>query len=144
MLTAREREVMFLAVEGLSNTKIARRLGISDNTVRVHLQHIYRKLRIRDRTTLAAMTVSSESRIIKLWRGGYVHEGPRMDAHKFFIGQHVQYKGTSAAPSGIYLVLARLPRSEHGEFQYRIKHSREPFQLSAKERELKTTPRRGN
>jgi DNA-binding CsgD family transcriptional regulator len=77
MLTAREREVMLLAAEGLSNTKIARRLGISDNTVRVHLQHIYRKLRIRDRTTLAAMTVSSESRIIKLWRRGYVHEGPR-------------------------------------------------------------------
>src|SRR6516162_7058648 len=97
MLTAREREVMLLAAEGLSNTKIARRLGISDNTVRVHLQHIYRKLRIRDRTTLAAMTVSSESRIIKLWRGGYVHEGPRMDAHNFFIGQRVQYKGTSAA-----------------------------------------------
>ena len=143
MLTAREREVMLLAAEGLSNTKIARRLGISDNTVRVHLQHIYRKLRIRDRTTLAAMTVSSEIRIIKLWRGGYVHEGPRMDAHKFFIGQHVQYKGTSAAPSGIYLVLARLPRSEHGEFQYRIKHSREPFQLSAKERELKATASSG-
>ena len=66
-----------------------------------------------------------------------------MDAHKFLIGQHVHYKGTAAAPSGVYLVLARLPRSENGEFQYRIKHSREPFQLSAKERELKITARRG-
>jgi two-component system nitrate/nitrite response regulator NarL len=61
MLTAREREVTLLAAEGLSNTKIARRLGISDNTVRVHLQHIYRKLRIRDRATLAAMTAAQKS-----------------------------------------------------------------------------------
>ena len=53
LLSAREREVMLLAAEGLSNTKIARRLGISDNTVAVHLQHIYRKLKIRSRTMLA-------------------------------------------------------------------------------------------
>ena len=62
-----------------------------------------------------------------------------MDAHKFLIGQHVYYKGTAAAPSGVYLVLARLPRSETGEFQYRIKHSHEPFQLSAEERELRAS-----
>ena len=60
MLTAREREVMLLAAEGLSNTKIARRLGISDNTVRVHLQHIYRKLRIRNRTMLARLAASTD------------------------------------------------------------------------------------
>jgi hypothetical protein len=66
-----------------------------------------------------------------------------MDTHKFLIGQHVHYKGNAAARSGVYLVLARLPPSENGEFQYRIKHSREPFQLSAKERELKTTASNG-
>jgi hypothetical protein len=66
-----------------------------------------------------------------------------MDAHKYLIGQHVHYKGTGAAPSGVYMVLARLPRSENGEFQYRIKHSREPLQLSAKERELKATASSG-
>jgi len=64
MLTAREREVMLLAGEGLSNTKIAGRLGISDKTVAVHLQHIYRKLGIRNRTMLPtprAFLVTPES-----------------------------------------------------------------------------------
>ena len=60
MLSAREREVMLLAGEGLSNTKIAGRLGISDKTVAVHLQHIYRKLGIRNRTMLATLAASSE------------------------------------------------------------------------------------
>ena len=59
MLTAREREVMLLAGEGLSNTKIAGRLGISDKTVAVHLQHIYRKLGIRNRAMLAVLATSS-------------------------------------------------------------------------------------
>ena len=58
MLTAREREVMLLAAEGLSNKKIARRLKISDNTVSVHLQHIYRKFKICNRTMLAALAAS--------------------------------------------------------------------------------------
>jgi len=60
MLTAREREVMLLAAEGLSNKKIARRLKISDNTVSAHLQHIYRKLKICNRTLLAALAASSD------------------------------------------------------------------------------------
>jgi DNA-binding CsgD family transcriptional regulator len=143
MLTAREREVMLLVAEGLSNTKVARQLGISDNTVRVHLQHIYRKLRIRDRTTLAAMTVSSEIRMIKLRRGGVSMGDREWMRTNFSSGNKSIYKGTAAAPSGIYSVLARLPPSENGEFQYRIKHSREPFQLSAKERELKATASSG-
>ena len=59
MLTAREREVMLLAAEGLSDKEIARRLKISDNTVSVHLQHIYRKFKICNRTMLAALAASS-------------------------------------------------------------------------------------
>ena len=60
LLTASEREVMLLAAEGLSNKKIARRLKISDNTVSAHLQHIYRKLKICNRTLLAALAASSD------------------------------------------------------------------------------------
>jgi DNA-binding NarL/FixJ family response regulator len=59
MLTAREREVMLLAAEGLSDKEIARRLKISDNTVSVHLQHIYRKFKICNRTMLGALAASS-------------------------------------------------------------------------------------
>jgi hypothetical protein len=62
-----------------------------------------------------------------------------MDAHKFRIGESVYYKGNAGAPSGIYVVLTRLPQHKDGEFEYRIRHSRDPHQLKAKERELKAT-----
>lgn len=61
MLSAREREVMLLVGKGLSNRDIARRLKISDSTVAVHLQAIYRKLSIRNRTSLAVLAANSES-----------------------------------------------------------------------------------
>jgi len=55
MLSDRQREVTLLAAEGLSNKEIARRLEISDGTVKVHLQQIYSKLGIRNRTMLAVL-----------------------------------------------------------------------------------------
>ena len=61
MLSAREREVMLLVAEGLSNEEIARRLEISDGTVKVHLHCIYEKLGIRNRTLLAVLAAKSES-----------------------------------------------------------------------------------
>ena len=57
MLSAREREVTLLVAKGLSNKEFA--LRISDGTVKVHLQHIYWKLGIRNRTTLATLSTSS-------------------------------------------------------------------------------------
>jgi FixJ family two-component response regulator len=42
-LTEREREVMVLAVEGLPNKEIARRLGISHRTVEIHKARIMHK-----------------------------------------------------------------------------------------------------
>jgi two-component system nitrate/nitrite response regulator NarL len=60
MLSDRQREVTLLVAEGLSNKEIARRLEISDGTVKVHLQHIYSKLGIRNRTTLAVLATNSE------------------------------------------------------------------------------------
>ena len=67
-----------------------------------------------------------------------VHRGPRMDAHKFRIGQSVAYRSRGAdAPQGLYVIVALLPQREDGEFEYRIKHSDEDHQRSAKESELK-------
>jgi two-component system nitrate/nitrite response regulator NarL len=60
MLSAREREVMLLTAEALSNKEIARRLEISEGTVKVHLQHIYCKLGICNRTMLATLAASSD------------------------------------------------------------------------------------
>ena len=54
-LSGREREVMLLTVEGLSNKEIARRLNMSESTVKVHLRSIYRKLAVNNRTKLAVL-----------------------------------------------------------------------------------------
>ncbi len=51
-LTAREREVGLLALDGLSNTRIAARLGIGVRTVEHHLQVLYGKYGIRSRWQL--------------------------------------------------------------------------------------------
>jgi two-component system nitrate/nitrite response regulator NarL len=58
VLTGRERQIMCLVSEGLSNKEIGRRLNISDGTIKVHLHHIYEKLQISNRTALAALAIS--------------------------------------------------------------------------------------
>jgi two-component system nitrate/nitrite response regulator NarL len=58
VLTDREHQIMCLVSEGLSNKEIGRRLNISDGTIKVHLHHIYEKLRISNRTALAALAIS--------------------------------------------------------------------------------------
>lgn len=49
MLTAKEKRVMLLLADGLSNGQIAANLHISIETVRVHLKNIYRKLGVAKR-----------------------------------------------------------------------------------------------
>lgn len=49
-LSNREKDVLNLLVEGMSNQLIADRLGLSIQTVKVHVRHILRKLRVEDRT----------------------------------------------------------------------------------------------
>jgi DNA-binding NarL/FixJ family response regulator len=52
-LTAREREVLVLVVEGLANKQIARRLGISEKTVKGHLTNLFQRIGVADRTQAA-------------------------------------------------------------------------------------------
>lgn len=52
-LSARERDVLELLVEGLPNKLIARRLEISEKTVKTHLTSIFRALDVTDRTQAA-------------------------------------------------------------------------------------------
>jgi two-component system nitrate/nitrite response regulator NarL len=62
VLTDRERQIMRLVSEGLSNKEIGRRLNIADGTIKVHLHHIFQKLEISNRTALAALAISQSDR----------------------------------------------------------------------------------
>lgn len=56
LLTVREREILALIGDGMSNKEIARELSISDQTVKTHLHHIYVKLKRSGRYKAFAAT----------------------------------------------------------------------------------------
>jgi two-component system nitrate/nitrite response regulator NarL len=58
ILTAREREVVRMVAEGLSNKGIAARLGISEGTTKLHLHHVYSKIGTSKRSYLAKLALS--------------------------------------------------------------------------------------
>jgi DNA-binding NarL/FixJ family response regulator len=67
-LTSREREVMTLVAEGLTNAEIGERLFMSPATARTHVSRILTKLGARDRTQLVVMAY--ESGLVRPgWRG---------------------------------------------------------------------------
>jgi DNA-binding NarL/FixJ family response regulator len=65
-LTAREREILALVLDGLANKQIARRLGISEKTVKGHLTNLFHRIGVSDRTQAA------------IWaeRSGLFRDGP--------------------------------------------------------------------
>ena len=56
-LTQREGEVLRQMAEGLTNKQIAEALHISYETVKEHVQHILRKIGVKDRTQAAVWAV---------------------------------------------------------------------------------------
>ena len=56
-LTQREGEVLELVVTGLNNGEIAGRLGITENTVKIHLRNILEKLHLQNRIQAAVYAV---------------------------------------------------------------------------------------
>jgi two-component system, NarL family, response regulator len=56
-LTVRELEVLKMLAKGPTNKEIARALGISDNTVRNHVNSIIEKLDVSDRTEAATTAI---------------------------------------------------------------------------------------
>jgi DNA-binding NarL/FixJ family response regulator len=58
-LTRREYEIAVLAASGLANKEIARELGVSDGTIKLHLHSVYQKLGVRNRYSLIAQVGGS-------------------------------------------------------------------------------------
>lgn len=52
-LSPREREVLTLLADGVSNKELARRLNIAESTIKIHIQHILRKLNLTSRVQAA-------------------------------------------------------------------------------------------
>ncbi len=59
LLTPREAEIVCHVAEGQSNKVIARNLGISDGTVKLHVKAILRKLEVHSRVEAAVMAVEN-------------------------------------------------------------------------------------
>ena len=57
MLTAREREILQLLADGMSNADVAARLFISQETVKSHVRHILAKLEADTRTHAVAIAL---------------------------------------------------------------------------------------
>ena len=60
LLSAREREVLSLIARGASNKHIARELQIAETTVKIHVQHILRKLKFSSRVQAAVYAAAQE------------------------------------------------------------------------------------
>lgn len=62
-LSDRERDVLKLIAQGKTNQEIATELLLSPNTVKYHLQNIYRKLQINNRTEAAKIYLQSQENL---------------------------------------------------------------------------------
>lgn len=52
-LSPREQQILTLVAEGWTNKQIARELGVAESTVKIHVQHILRKLKLESRVQAA-------------------------------------------------------------------------------------------
>jgi DNA-binding NarL/FixJ family response regulator len=68
LLTMREIQILDLICMGTQNKIIADRLGLSENTVKVHVRNIYKKMNVRNRTEAASRYFRSDADLASLRR----------------------------------------------------------------------------
>ena len=64
VLTCREMQILELLCAGPQNKVIAARLNLSENTVKVHIRNIYKKMRVRNRTEAVSRFFSGEPKSV--------------------------------------------------------------------------------
>ena len=57
-LSPREKDIFLLIAQSLSNKQIARKLDIAETTVKIHIQHIFKKLDLSSRVQIAVFAVT--------------------------------------------------------------------------------------
>lgn len=98
---SRRREVLALAVTGLSNDQIARHLGIEETTVRYHLGRLFRQYAAGSRTELAHLA-RAERRHIDAAHAGRDAERPGEGADRLFGSAQRVVRGPADAPSAVW------------------------------------------
>lgn len=68
-LTARQRDVLDLIVQGMSNKEIARALKLAEGTVKIHVTALFRKFGLYRRAAVAVMGAQLLSLVPKIWHG---------------------------------------------------------------------------
>ena len=61
ILSVREKQVLKLVADGLTNKEISSSLSIKESTVENHIHHIYKKLKISNRAKAVAYALQSRS-----------------------------------------------------------------------------------
>lgn len=64
-LSPREREVLALVADGFANKQIARRLGITERTVKAHLTAVFAALGVTDRTQAAVWAIGHPNELLQ-------------------------------------------------------------------------------
>lgn len=82
LLTLRERSILYLLVAGKSNKEIAADLGVSVNTIAVHVRNVYRKINVHSRREAVALAEAEPKRGLP-----FVHGAPSARQHVLALDQ---------------------------------------------------------